>query len=65
MPLSRQSALMQAATSRTKQSQSRVKRFVRAIADARMRAYMTAVTDPATGRIDPDLERSVLRSMVF
>ena len=42
-----------------------IMRFVQAVADARMRAYLMAVTDPATGRIDPDLERMVLRAMVF
>ena len=38
-------------------------RLVRAIVEARTRTYLAAVTDPATGRIDPVLEQRVLRMM--
>src|SRR4051812_41154652 len=40
-------------------------RLVRAVVDARTRMYLAAVTDPATGRIDPDLEQRVLRMMAL
>ena len=40
-------------------------RLVHAIVEARTRMYLTAVTDPATGRIDPDLEQRVLRMMAL
>jgi hypothetical protein len=36
-------------------------RLVRAVADAHTRMYLAAVTDPATGQIDPLLEQQVLR----
>ena len=34
-------------------------RAVRTIVEARTRMYLEAVTDPTTGRIDPDLEQRV------
>ena len=40
---------------------SRLVRLARAVAEARTRMYLAAVTDPATGRIDPVLEQQVLR----
>jgi hypothetical protein len=40
-------------------------RLVRAIVEARTRTYLAAVTDPATGRIDPVLEQRVLRMMAL
>jgi hypothetical protein len=40
-------------------------RVVRAIVEARTRVYLEAVTDPVTGRIDPELERRVLRMMAL
>ena len=40
-------------------------RAVRAIIEARTRMYLEAVTDPATGRIDPELERQVVRVMAL
>ena len=40
-------------------------RVVRAIVEARTRMYLDAVSDPATGRIDPELERQVLRMMAL
>ena len=40
-------------------------RVVRAIVEARTRMYLQAVTDPVTGRIDPALERQVLRIMAL
>ena len=40
-------------------------RVVRAIVEARTRMYLEAVTDPVTGRIDPALERKVLRMMAL
>ena len=44
---------------------SRFTRLVHAILEARTRMYLAAVTDPATGRIDPDLEQQVLRLMTL
>jgi len=40
-------------------------RLAHAIVEARTRMYLAAVTDPATGRIDPDLEQQVLRLMTL
>ena len=40
-------------------------RLVHAIVDARTHIYLAAVTDPATGRIDPDREQQVLRLMTL
>jgi len=40
-------------------------RVVRAIVEARTRMYLDAVTDAVTGRIDPALERQVLRMMAL
>ncbi len=40
-------------------------RLLNAIVEARTRMYLEAVTDPATGRIDPALERQVLRMMAL
>ena len=40
-------------------------RLVRAVVEARTRTYLAAVTDPATGRIDPVLEQRVLRMMAL
>ena len=44
---------------------SRLMRLVHVIAEARTRMYLAAVTDPATGRIDPVLEQQVLRMMAL
>ena len=44
---------------------NRFMRLVHAIVDARTRMYLAAVTDPATGRIDPDREQQVLRLMTL
>ena len=44
---------------------SRLVRLVHAIVAARTRMYLAAVTDPATGRIDPVLEQRVLRMMAL
>ena len=44
---------------------NRFVRLVRAIVEARTRMYLAAVTDPATGRIDPDREQQVLRLMAL
>ena len=43
---------------------SRLVHLVHAIV-ARTRMFLTAVTDPATGRIDPVLEQQVLRTMAL
>jgi len=40
-------------------------RLARAIVEARTRTYLAAVTDPATGQIDPVLEQRVLRLMAL
>ena len=44
---------------------NRFVRLVQAIVEARTRMYLAAVTDPATGRVDPDREQQVLRLMTF
>jgi len=44
---------------------NRFMRLVHAIVEARTRMYLAAVTDPATGRIDPDREQQVLRLMTL
>ena len=44
---------------------NRFMRLVHAIVEARTRMYLAAITDPATGRVDPDLERQVLRLMAL
>jgi hypothetical protein len=44
---------------------SRLVRLVHAIVAARTRMYLTAVTDPTTGRIDPVLEQRVLHLMAL
>ncbi len=44
---------------------SRLLRLVSAVIEARTRMYLAAVTDPATGRIDPVLEQRVLRMMAL
>ena len=43
----------------------RFTRLVHAIVEARTRMYLAAVTDPATGRIDPEREQHVLRLMAL
>ena len=40
-------------------------RLVRAIVEARIRMYLAAVTDPETGRTNPDREQRVLRVMAL
>ena len=40
-------------------------RLIHAIVEARTRTYLAAVTDPATGRIDPVLEQRVLHMMAL
>ncbi len=47
------------------QKPSRLLRLVSAVIEARTRMYLAAVTDPATGQIDPVLERRVLRMMAL
>ena len=49
----------------TERKPSRLVRLVHAIVEARTRMYLAAVTDPATGRIDPVLEQRVLRMMAL
>jgi hypothetical protein len=44
---------------------NRLVRLVHAILEARTRMYLAAVTDHATGRIDPDLEQRVVRMMAL
>jgi hypothetical protein len=44
---------------------SRLVRLVHAIVEARTQMYLAAVTDPATGRIDPVLEQRVLHMMAL
>src|SRR3954470_9004095 len=42
-----------------------LKRLVDALAASHARMYLAAITDPATGCIDPVRERAVLRAMVL
>ena len=49
----------------TERKPSLLVRVVRAIVEARTRTCLQAVTDPVTGRIDPELERRVLRMMAL
>ena len=42
-----------------------LKRLVDALAASHTRMYLAAITDPATGCIDPVRERAVLRAMVL
>ena len=44
---------------------NRFMRLVHAIVEARTRMYLAAVTDPATGRIDPVLQQRVLHMMAL
>ena len=44
---------------------NRFVRLVCTIIEARTRMYLAAVTDPATGRINPVLEQRVLRMMAL
>ena len=44
---------------------NRFLRLVHAIVEARTCMYLVAVTDPATGRIDPVLQQRVLRLMAL
>ena len=44
---------------------NRFVRLVQAIVEARTRMYLAAVTDPATGRIDPVLQQRVLHMMAL
>src|SRR5829696_229212 len=46
---------------RAEHKSNRLLRLFNTIVEARTRMYLEAVTDPATGRIDPALERQVLR----
>ncbi len=43
---------------------NRLVRLIQTIVEARTRMYLEAVTDPTTGRKDPDREKQVLRMMV-
>ncbi len=49
----------------TERTPSLLVRAVRAIIEARTRMYLEAVTNPVTGRIDPELERQVVRRMAL
>ena len=44
---------------------SRLLGLVSAVVEARTRMSLAAVTNPATGQIDPVLERRVLRTMAL
>lgn len=44
---------------------NRLTRWVHAIIAARTRMYLEAITDPETGRIDPDREKHILRLMTL
>jgi hypothetical protein len=46
-------------TSTTSDKLGIFKRFARACWDANQRVYLSAITDPKTGRVDPAVERQV------
>ena len=54
-----------AISGRPSRKPNRLMRLVHAVVEARTRMYLNAVTDPATGRIDPVLEQRVLHLMTF
>lgn len=65
MSLTAQFAVPTVSPRRTECKSNRLFRLLNGIVDARTRMYLEAVTDPATGRIDPALERLVLRMMAL
>ena len=65
MSLIAQSAVPTVSPRPAERKPSRLLRLLNAIVEARTRMYLEAVTDPATGRIDPVLERQVLRMMAL
>ena len=65
MSLVTHSTLPAIASRPTPRRPNRFVRLVQAIVEARTRMYLAAVTDPATGRIDPDREQHVLRLMTL
>ena len=60
-----QSAVPIAARQPSARKPSLLVRVIRAFIEGRARMYLEAVTDPATGRIDPVLERRVARMMAL
>src|SRR3954468_13158191 len=65
MPLTTQSPVPAIPRRPAARQPNRFMRLVHAIVEARTRMYLVAVTDPATGRIDPDREQQVLRLMTL
>ena len=65
MSLIAESAIPTVSPRRAEHKSNRLFRLLNAIVEARTRMYLEAVTDPATGRIDPALERQVLRMMAL
>jgi len=65
MSLVTHSTLPAIASRPTPRRPNRFVRLVQAIVEARTRMYLAAVTDPATGRIDPVLQQRVLHMMAL
>ena len=60
-----QSAVLLGAKQPSARKPSVLVRVIDAFIEGRARMYLEAVTDPATGRIDPVLERRVARMMAL
>ena len=65
MSLVTHSTLPAIASRPTPRRPNRFVRLVQAIVEARTRMHLAAVTDPATGRIDPVLQQRVLHMMAL
>lgn len=65
MPLIAQSLVPAVAIRPAPRKPGLLARLLHAVAEAHNRTYLQAVTDPATGRIDPALEYQVLRMMAL
>jgi hypothetical protein len=65
MSLIAESTIPTASPRGAERKSNRLLRLLNTIVEARTRMYLEAVTDPATGRIDPALERQVLRMMAL
>ena len=60
-----QSAVLPGARQPSARKPSLLVRVIHAFIEGRARTYLEVVTDPATGRIDPVLERRVARMMAL